>query len=465
MPIRGAQLENPLQISSVKAPTNGLSLVGPNGLATSGKLTTGLLVLDPPAGTGFGVPPAILIGSASNRLDANQPALVAHINNWAWNFNYNGQGEYYLNVAAVTVGGDAVLNRWYHTFTNRPGVVFEAKNEAYIQPKHSFVFLHSSRGNDKVTLGVQAQPNQTGAIQEWMDSAGVVRASVTPSGEFRSADSNNNAWFRHLTNDNYRLKLPNSGSVELYSGVADGAASVAIRLAAAAALATAGAKILSIGHSAGSSYAEKAYVDKDGSVFAGVGSGQHLKLGAGEIQNQSNGNTRMVLNAGTSPHIQILSGEGDGATAVAVRIASHADYVTAGAKLLSIGDNAGAAYAEKAFIDKDGVGSFGTSRVNLGGSKAEVGGSKTNSGMERGGSGELILYSNAGNTALTLTTSTAAFVGDVTLAAQKTLLLGVFSDANRPAAGTAGRVIFNTTDGNLNIDNGTNWTLPDGTVT
>ena len=41
----------------------------------------------------------------------------------------------------------------------------------------------------------------------------------------------------------------------------------------------------------------------------------------------------------------------------------------------------------------------------------------------------------------------------------------VKSDANRPSAGTAGRVIFNSTDGNLNIDDGTNWILPDGTTT
>lgn len=41
----------------------------------------------------------------------------------------------------------------------------------------------------------------------------------------------------------------------------------------------------------------------------------------------------------------------------------------------------------------------------------------------------------------------------------------VKSDGTRGAAGTAGRVIFNTTDGQLNIDNGTNWTLPDGTTT
>lgn len=43
--------------------------------------------------------------------------------------------------------------------------------------------------------------------------------------------------------------------------------------------------------------------------------------------------------------------------------------------------------------------------------------------------------------------------------------LYVTDDAGRPAAGTAGRVFFNTTDGNLNIDDGTNWILPDGTTT
>jgi hypothetical protein len=45
------------------------------------------------------------------------------------------------------------------------------------------------------------------------------------------------------------------------------------------------------------------------------------------------------------------------------------------------------------------------------------------------------------------------------------LLLNVYTDATRPAAGTAGRVIFNSDDGQLNIDDGTNWTLPDGTTT
>lgn len=45
------------------------------------------------------------------------------------------------------------------------------------------------------------------------------------------------------------------------------------------------------------------------------------------------------------------------------------------------------------------------------------------------------------------------------------LQLPLHTDANRGAASTAGRLIFNTDDGRLNIDDGTNWTLPDGTTT
>lgn len=53
--------------------------------------------------------------------------------------------------------------------------------------------------------------------------------------------------------------------------------------------------------------------------------------------------------------------------------------------------------------------------------------------------------------------------GDYTF--DRPVKVGVFTDAGRPAAGTAGRIIFNSDDGQLNIDDGTNWTLPDGTTT
>lgn len=39
------------------------------------------------------------------------------------------------------------------------------------------------------------------------------------------------------------------------------------------------------------------------------------------------------------------------------------------------------------------------------------------------------------------------------------------TDATRGSAGTAGRVIYNSDDDNLNIDDGTDWILPDGAVT
>lgn len=45
------------------------------------------------------------------------------------------------------------------------------------------------------------------------------------------------------------------------------------------------------------------------------------------------------------------------------------------------------------------------------------------------------------------------------------ILNAVFTDAARPAAGIAGRVIYNSDDGNLNIDTGSQWVTPDGTIT
>jgi len=43
--------------------------------------------------------------------------------------------------------------------------------------------------------------------------------------------------------------------------------------------------------------------------------------------------------------------------------------------------------------------------------------------------------------------------------------LPIKTDSNRGSAGQEGREIFNSDDGQINIDDGTNWTLPDGTTT
>ncbi len=43
-----------------------------------------------------------------------------------------------------------------------------------------------------------------------------------------------------------------------------------------------------------------------------------------------------------------------------------------------------------------------------------------------------------------------------------TIEMGTYDDTTRPTAGTAGRIIYNTTDGNLNIDTGADWILPNG---
>ena len=82
----------------------------------------------------------------------------------------------------------------------------------------------------------------------------------------------------------------------------------------------------------------------------------------------------------------------------------------------------------------------------------------------------VIGYNTTGNGPNTITLGntsvTASYIrGNIIISAQKWLTVGVFTDAQRPAASVAGRVIYNSTDSNLNIDNGTNWILPNGTVT
>ena len=71
----------------------------------------------------------------------------------------------------------------------------------------------------------------------------------------------------------------------------------------------------------------------------------------------------------------------------------------------------------------------------------------------------------AGQTAGQLVLNTSTGTTEARFNEVNDLELKKYSDSTRPSPGTAGRVIFNTTDGNLNIDNGTNWILPDGTVT
>jgi hypothetical protein len=57
------------------------------------------------------------------------------------------------------------------------------------------------------------------------------------------------------------------------------------------------------------------------------------------------------------------------------------------------------------------------------------------------------------------------FVTDIGWVFRNSLILQSFSDSTRPAAGTAGRVIWNTDDGFPNFDDGTNWVTAAGAVT
>jgi hypothetical protein len=50
------------------------------------------------------------------------------------------------------------------------------------------------------------------------------------------------------------------------------------------------------------------------------------------------------------------------------------------------------------------------------------------------------------------------------LKVERDFRLGVYTSGSRPSPGIAGRLVFNTDDGKINVDDGTNWTWPDGTV-
>ncbi|HYE91669.1 MAG TPA: hypothetical protein VEA38_11645 [Terriglobales bacterium] len=56
----------------------------------------------------------------------------------------------------------------------------------------------------------------------------------------------------------------------------------------------------------------------------------------------------------TDGTLEVQSGRGDAADVVGVRLSTHYDLATAGAKIVSIGDNAGSGYAEKVAVQFDG---------------------------------------------------------------------------------------------------------------
>lgn len=97
-------------------------------------------------------------------------------------------------------------------------------------------------------------------------------------------------------------------------------------------------------------------------VYAGGATGATLgDAGGGAtsarmVSYATEGNTGLNGTGSTTTTIlHVMGGAGDSASSTAVRIQAHADYTTSGAKIASFGDNAGAAYAEKASIDLNGA--------------------------------------------------------------------------------------------------------------
>ena len=48
---------------------------------------------------------------------------------------------------------------------------------------------------------------------------------------------------------------------------------------------------------------------------------------------------------------------------------------------------------------------------------------------------------------------------------EREVRLPTVNDETRPKAGKTGRLVFNMTDAQINVDDGTDWTLPDGSTT
>jgi len=91
-----------------------------------------------------------------------------------------------------------------------------------------------------------------------------------------------------------------------------------------------------------------------------------------------------------------------------------------------------------------------------------AGNEETNTGLAEIASGNV-----AGSVANLVNgvTGTGISVSSTAVTIQLPMVVVTKTDGTRGAAGTAGRVIYNSGDGNLNIDNGANWILPDGSVT
>lgn len=184
-------------------------------------------------------------------------------------------------------------------------------------------------------LVVLAAPGQTANILEISDSAAAVRFRVASDGALYAPAYNFQLNGAGLTAG--KFKGPGVLTTVIGSAVPNGATAVGTIIDTDAALATAGAKLVSIRNGG----VEKAYFDKDGNI---------ILLGGAQLR--ANVNTNQMWSQSLSGNGQTLTVSGnpaDGATAVGV-IINSGPLANVGAKIASIRNNG----VEKAFFDKDG---------------------------------------------------------------------------------------------------------------
>ena len=125
------------------------------------------------------------------------------------------------------------------------------------------------------------------------------------------------------------------------------------------------------------------YVPVDGTANITGALAVSSTLDAGGMVSLTGATHRLAFTSGSTGTKVIDSAEPNGASAVALYIAARPDYTTSGAKILSIGDNAGTSYAEKTFVRLDGA--IGFTPTALGIADSGGGGAATHTALPVGG--------------------------------------------------------------------------------
>lgn len=213
-----------------------------------------------------------------------------------------------------------------------PGALMASRISAFGSP----LFGATITGGGSVSSS--GMPDPYVPVDGTMDVTGAVTA--TGRGYFGGASGGvvggvgyNNvlSW---ATNDQWGIKAAGTTSpFQISGGHDDGASSVAVRIAAYDDYTTSGAKIASFGDAAGTTYAEKSYVDKDG--YIGGTASMQIYSAAGSSLVLRRGTTG-VLSAGGATNRTLLQNDPYAVTPLEATIADDGAGTAAAATLATV---------------------------------------------------------------------------------------------------------------------------------